>query len=66
MDYIKAIEDEIGIKAIKEFLPMQPGDVKVTSSNNELLEKWISFKPNTSIKEGVSRFIAWYKDFYHI
>ena len=66
MEYIKAIEDELGIKAIKEFLPMQPGDVKVTASNNELLEKWIDFKPNTSIKEGISKFIAWFKNYYKV
>ena len=66
MEYIRAIEDELGINAIKEFLPMQPGDVKVTSSNNELLEKWIEFKPNTSIKYGVSKFITWFRDYYNI
>jgi len=66
MEYIEAIEEELGIKAIKEFLPMQPGDVKVTSSNNDLLEKWIDFKPNTSIKDGVSQFVKWFRNYYKV
>ena len=64
MDYINAIEDALGMKAIKEFLPMQPGDVKTTASNCDLLEKWINNKPNTDIKKGIKNFIIWYKDFY--
>ena len=66
MDYIEAIENELGIEAKKEFYPIQPGDVEETFSNNQELEKWINFKPNTSIKKGVSNFIRWYKDFYKI
>jgi len=66
MDYISAIENELGIEAIKEFYPMQAGDVKVTASNNDSLREWINFKPNTSIKKGISEFIAWYKDYYKI
>ena len=66
MDYIKAIEDELGTKAIKEFCPMQKGDVKITASDNSALEKWIDFKPDTSIKDGISRFISWYKTYYQI
>ncbi len=64
MEYIKAIEESLGIKAIKEFLPMQPGDVEATSANCEKLEHWIGYKPSTSVKEGVSRFIDWYKNYY--
>ena len=64
MEYINAIEDALGIEAIKEYCPLQPGDVPCTSSNNDALEDWIKFKPNTSIKEGISEFIIWYKKFY--
>ncbi len=64
MEYIKAIEESLGKKAIKEFLPMQPGDVEATSANCQKLEKWIGYKPSTSVKEGVSQFINWYNTYY--
>ena len=64
MDYIEAIEMHLGKKAKKEFLPMQPGDVPGTNSDCSALEEWIKFKPNTSIYEGVGKFIEWYKNFY--
>ena len=65
-EYINAIEDSLEIKAKKILLPMQPGDVASTSSDCELLESLIDYKPNTSIKEGISNFINWYKEFYGI
>ena len=64
--YIETIEKNLGKKAIKELLPMQPGDVKSTSANTKLLEEWIGFKPNTSIEDGVNKFIDWYKIYYEI
>ena len=64
MEYVKAIEDYLGIVAKKEYLPMQKGDVKATSADTSSLEEWIGFKPNTSIKKGVSQFLDWYKKFY--
>ena len=64
MDYIYEIERAIGKKAIKEYLPMQPGDVKATSADTSKLENWINFKPNTSIKDGVNKFVQWYKEYY--
>ena len=45
---------------------MQPGDVASTSADTELLENWIGFKPRTSVKEGIKKFIDWYTDFYDI
>ena len=65
MQYIDEIENALGKKAIKEYLPMQPGDVQATFADTSKLEKWIKFKPNTSIKNGVIKFINWYKDYYH-
>ena len=64
MDYIDQIEIATGEKAIKEFLPMQKGDVKETYSDTIKLEEWIGFKPNTSIKYGVNEFVSWYKNHY--
>ena len=64
MDYINEIEEALGKKAIKEYLPIQPGDVKATSADTSKLENWINFKPNTSIRNGVRKFVKWYKDYY--
>ena len=66
MDYIEALEAALGITATKEFLPMQPGDVPATAADASALETWTGFKPNTSVKEGVSRFVRWYRDFYGV
>lgn len=66
MTYIDAIESALGRSAIKKFLPMQPGDVPATSADTSSLEAWIGFKPNTSVKEGVDRFVAWYREFYSV
>lgn len=65
-EYIEAIEDSVGVKAIKQFLPIQPGDVPVTAADTSLLEDWINFKPSTSIREGVSSFVQWYRQYYNI
>ena len=66
MDYITEIENCIGVKAKKEFLPLQLGDVPATSSDCSELEALIGFKPKTSIHEGVQKFISWYRNFYGI
>ena len=63
-DYIKAIEDNLGIKANKELLPLQPGDVPATFSDCSSLENFINYKPNTSIEDGIRKFISWYRKFY--
>ena len=65
MDFIVALENSLGKKAIKKYLPIQPGDVTSTESSNKLLEEWINFKPNTSIKDGINKFVTWYKEFYN-
>ncbi len=64
MDYIHEIENALGKKAIKEYLPMQLGDVKATSADTTKLENWINFKPKTSIRSGVRKFVNWYMDYY--
>ena len=63
-DYINAIENSLNMKAKKEFLPMQPGDVASTFSDCTSLESFINYKPNTPINKGVREFIKWYKTFY--
>jgi UDP-glucuronate 4-epimerase len=64
MTYIEALEEALGVTATKEFLPMQPGDVLATSADTAALEAWTGFRPNTSVYEGVARFVAWYQEFY--
>ena len=66
MDYIGALEKHLGKKAIKKYLPMQAGDMKITESDNRKLQDWIQFKPNTSIFDGVGKFVNWYKIFYNV
>jgi UDP-glucuronate 4-epimerase len=65
MDFIGVIENAVGKKAIKEFGPMQPGDVYQTYADVTELMKDVGFKPSTSVQEGISSFVAWYKAFYH-
>ncbi|MBB4064207.1 NAD-dependent epimerase [Gellertiella hungarica] len=66
MDFIAALEKAMGREAMKNFLPMQPGDVPATSSDTTALESWVGFNPNTPIETGVERFVDWYKKFYRI
>ena len=66
MNYIKAIENSLNIKAKKKYLPMQPGDVPKTFADSNLLEDWIKFKPKTSISQGINSFISWYKKYYKV
>ncbi len=62
--FINLLEEALKTKAIKNFLPMQQGDVKNTSANTELLEKWINYKPKVSIEKGVIYFANWYKNYF--
>ena len=64
MDYIGALEQALGIKATKNFLPMQPGDVPTTSADTGELRAWVGFQPNTPVTDGVAKFVEWYRGFY--
>ena len=63
MDYIAAIEKALGKTAIKEMLPTQPRDVAATYADIEALAEAVDYRPNTTIEEGVNKFIAWYLDY---
>ena len=65
MEFIENLEEALGMKAIKNFVPFQPGDVKSTFADTTLLEKWINYKPNTSIKEGIFKFVDWFRYYYN-
>ena len=62
--FIELIETFLNKKAIREFLPIQPGDVEDTYADTKKLEEWIDFVPQTSIEEGVEKFIKWYISYY--
>ena len=64
MDYIACIERAVGKTAIKNFLPMQPGDVPATFADVDDLKSDIGFAPKTPIEDGVKRFVAWYREYY--
>ena len=66
MDFISILEKAIGTEAKKEFLPMQPGDVYQTYADVSELEKDFDFKPKTTLEEGLTRFAAWFKAYYHL
>ena len=62
--FIELMEINLKKKAIKEFLPIQPGDVEVTFADTKRLEEWINFAPQISIEEGVKKFTDWYLQYY--
>ncbi|MDL1958376.1 MAG: NAD-dependent epimerase [Deltaproteobacteria bacterium] len=64
--FIEIIEECLGKKARKNLLPMQPGDVPATYANIDDLMRDVGFKPDTTLEEGIPRFIAWYKDYYKV
>ncbi len=66
IDFVEAIEKELGIKAIKDFLPLQPGDVPSTYANVSELVSAVGYKPSTSIRFGVHEFVKWYKMYYKV
>lgn len=66
MDFVKAIEDELGIRAKKNFREMQPGDVYKTYADTQDLFAATGYQPKVGVKEGVAEFVAWYRDYYKI
>ena len=66
MDYIDALEKTLGKKAKIKFLPLQPGDVPDTYADKINLNKKFNYKPSTSVIEGVSKFVKWYRDYYRL
>ena len=66
LDFIGAIEEALGQKAEKRLLPLQDGDVPATYANTDQLNDWVGFVPDTTVQEGVGRFVAWYRDYYKV
>ncbi|MDG4552070.1 MAG: NAD-dependent epimerase [Candidatus Contendobacter sp.] len=64
--YIEVLEDCLGRKAVKNLLPMQPGDVPDTYADVEALVEDVGYQPGTPVEEGVARFVAWYREYYRV
>jgi len=64
MHYIEVLEDCLGIKADKNMLPLQPGDVPATYADVDDLVRDVGYKPNMSVEQGIARFVDWYREYY--
>ncbi len=66
MRFIAILEQALGKEAVKQYLPMQPGDVPATYADISDLERVIGFRPSTSLEEGVGKFVGWFRGFYKV
>lgn len=64
LDFIEAIEDCLGKKAIRNYMDMQPGDVPATWADASLLHRLTGYRPQTDLRDGIARFVEWYRDYY--
>ena len=64
MQFIEAIEDAIGVKAQKNFMPLQDGDVPATHADVDELQAWTGFKPAMPVPQGIKNFVAWYRAYF--
>ena len=66
LDFIGCIESALGLKAQKNLLPLQDGDVPATYADVDALTAWTGFKPATDIRSGIARFVTWYREYYRV
>ena len=64
LDFVEAIETSLGKKAVRNFMPMQMGDVPATWADTSLLQRLTGYKPQTDYRDGVAQFVAWFRDYY--
>lgn len=64
LDFIEAIEDSLGMKAERNYMGMQTGDVPATWANADLLQRLTGYRPQTEFKDGIDRFVAWFREYY--
>lgn len=64
LDFVEAIEDAVGQKAIRNYMPMQMGDVPATWANTDLLQSLTGYRPQTDFKDGIARFVEWFRDYH--
>ena len=65
LDFIEAIEENLGKKVVRNYLPMQKGDVPATWSDTSLLNNLTDYAPQTNFKDGIDQFIKWYREYYN-
>jgi UDP-glucuronate 4-epimerase len=63
LDFVDAIEESLGIKAIRNYMPMQTGDVPATWADASLLERLTGYRPATDFRDGIANFVAWFRDY---
>ncbi len=64
LDFVDAIEESLGRRAIRNYMDMQPGDVPATWADASLLQRLTGFRPQTDFRDGIDRFVTWYRDYY--
>ena len=65
LDFIEIVEDVIGKKAIRNYMPMQKGDVMSTWADTSVLQNLTGYHPKTNVKDGVKNFVNWYRKYYN-
>ena len=66
LDFIRILEEELGVEAKKNMMPLQPGDVAETSADIKRSKELLGFEPKTTLKQGVRNFVAWYREYYKV
>lgn len=64
LDFVDAIERELGVEAIRNYLPMQKGDVPATWADSSLIERLTGYRPQTAVRDGIAEFVAWFRNYY--
>jgi UDP-glucuronate 4-epimerase len=63
LDFVDAIEESLGKKAVRNYMPMQMGDVPATWANADLLQRLTGYRPQTDFRDGIARFVAWFREY---
>lgn len=66
LDFIEAVEEQLGKRAIRNYMPMQMGDVPATWADASLLQRLTDYRPQTDYRDGIAQFVAWFRDYYQI
>lgn len=66
LDFIACLEEALGKRAIKEFLPLQDGDIPETYADTQALDQWVGYVPTTEIKQGIGKYVNWYRSYYGV
>ena len=64
LDFVDAIEESLDKKAVRNYMPMQMGDVPATWADASLLQHLTGYRPQTAFKDGIDRFVSWFREYY--